>query len=810
MNVENINGKLPQQVQKKLSSEGFAKACISSLASSKEKDLAKAVIDSIFSRFSDSEDYLDATSIKQIDLILGRTASLLDFKLDEFSISEKENVKACLLEILTKDQSVPNAIKDSVEHAVKKILNESFTSLKESIETLLQANKTQPSSDNQAQPQDKPKLAKKQDADETPKADEAEDDSVKETQSKEKDSSPKEKDDPPAESKFSKVKKLVTSATSKMLNRGSTAGESKGIKGLMPSKKAGLAGSKNGIDSLRAFIQDQFKKLNDNLASKITGNFMMTGKQRRSKKKKEKDNLNVNTLIEQISKTVKELNEFFLTIGEKLLQFLEKHIGRIAKILSKALKRLFKPIMELFWVTIGPPIMLIAAGVFLILAAVAKNLPLMADGIGRAMAVAATAIPILVSAIPKFLDLLLLIFDIVKRIVVFAIDELWPFIKDFFEWFKTEVYEPVLKPVLVWLATVFLQFFNDVILPLLEKLLTWFVDKVIPFITKYVAPVLAVILEILKEVLEAFKPWIKPFIDIIVSTLIDLFKIIKPVIIALAKFLADVFMDLLSGISAMYTFIKDKIIKPIWHFFTDVLPNFGKWLWSKIKALLPWGGSDTKKFELEDEKQTKSLSTIEDYKAENERLSNKIKELMSTAGSDDLNKALAKQKKKLASIRNETVKIDKGTVYDLLQLVNKINDSLVKVLSTAVNLLEKIVSYFSSTVSPEMYDESTTTDVSSISDQITTTTVSNITKTSDATNLSVKDLNENIPAIQKKNTASTEKQKTDVAKISDQTDVMDYLQTMFADILAKLDTPIPIPLPLGGTTIPNIASMENA
>lgn len=782
MKVENINGKLPQRIQKTIKSDGVAKKLISGLSSQKEKDLATAIIDSVFSRIKDSEKYLDDYSIKQINLILGRTEDLLDKKVKTFSEKEKENVKDCILMGL-KDISLTDGVKDYIETIIKKLLVESFDTLKDDIIKLLNDKKSTSSNND---------ISDSSDLD-----DENNDDEDKVQKNDESDDS----DDGEDESETSKVKDFIKEQSSKLLNNNdsklnkkSSSSEDKDLTEIVKSR----------FDDIKAFIVKEFEKLNSSIDKTIMGKGSISKKDLKQNKKKKSAESVMLKSVESIKESVTRILSFFENIGERVLEFFSKHIFKIAKILAKGLSMLFKPILKLFWLTIAPPLMIIAFGIFLILKAIAEHIPNLTEGINKAMEIAASAIPILVSAIPKFLDILLAIVDIVKTLVMFAIDELWPFIKDFFEWFKTDVYEPIIKPILVWLSTVFLKFFEDIIMPILGKILNWIVDTLMPFVKEYILPILGEVLVIIKEFMVALQPYIKPLVDIVVGTLITLFEILKPVIIELAKFLANVFMDLLSVIVALYKFISNVIIKPVVKFFTEVIPNFAGWIWKKIKSILPWGGDDTEKFELEEESKTKTLDTIEDYKAENQRLSNKIKELMTEAGADDLNKALNKQKKKLEDVRNDTIKIDKGTVYDILQIVNKINNSLIKILSTAVSLLDKIVEYFRINPPTEFEPSAINSD---IPNQIANDNLTKISNANESINISTKELKENTESLKSQTVSKKEKKQEE--EVSEYKDLKSFLNDMFSNVIEKLETPIPVPIAMPNTSAVNTASMEN-
>lgn len=689
MKRDNINGALPQKVTKPTLAEKLAKGIINVIPS-KYRDMAQGITQSIFEKINDLETYSDETSVKQIDLILGRIESLLDTKLNELSTNQQEELKAELLNIVQTLDKIKPELKAEFETLIKLLLNESIESLKASIREVLFNNLPQQNKSEETPQTNKQDGSELIEAIEQYKDDlttEAEEDKQKlNTEFKDKEQDFKTE-------LSEKDQELNKKDTKQPINEIKTKDDSK-------DKKIHDKRLKREFNDMKNFISTQLNLLHDNLLKSMSD--VLAQQQLGAKKQAKKDKGPMDQMIEmldQINQTVDKIYQFFENLGERILSFIEKSIRRIAIALSKAIFIIALPLAALFWMTVGPVLTLIAYGVFLILKAVSENAPLFAEAIGKMMSTMAEAVPIIASAVPRIIGLFEKILDIVLKIVNFVIEELWTFIKNelwvfikdtiwpavigLISWLQTEVWDPVLKPILIWVSTTFLNFIENVIMPVIGKVLNWILDTLIPFITQYVAPVIGTILEILNEFLLAIKPWIKPLVDIVFSTIVDLFTILKPVIIQLAQFLANVFMDILTGLKVAWDFVSENVIKPLWSFLTEVIPNFASWIWNKIKAILPWG--DNK----EVVNKVPELNTLEDYQKENQRLREQIEDL----GGWNKEEALQKQQKALEKVRNDTIKIDKGSVYDLIKLVEQIDIIVRELLVKTVKLLESLCGY---------------------------------------------------------------------------------------------------------------------
>ena len=709
MRIDNINGVLPQKVSKPGLAEKMASSAINNV-SGKYRGLAKSIIDSIFLRITDLETYQDETAVKQIDLILGRIEDLLDQELETFSTQQKEFLKTELVEEIKAQTGISSDLRAEFENFIKLLLNESIDALKNDLITMFKRSTDQSNDTSDTSTTNDTNVNNQTDVNQQ-NSNQEETEEEKENYKKELDEEyQKRKNDlqEDYDERKEDVKKSNTPTTESQPNQNEQTDnqQTNQDKNKDKNKSKDKKGkNKNEINpnELKKFITKALDQLRMNLVN--TMGVLINGGAVNSigkKKRKDPNETKLNKIIKVLDKMSKQLNnisEYFINLEERILIFFEKNVNRIAKVISKAVFIIALPLVALFWLTVGPVLTLIAYGIFLIIKAIAENMPLFVDGINKTLAVIAEAIPILASAVPKFFDVLLKILDIIIKILDFAItelwpfiknelwpfirDEIWPFIKDFVKWLKDEVYEPVIKPILVWLATSFLSFVERVIFPLVEKVLNWTLDVLLPWVTEHILPVLETILSLLNTFLKALEPWIKPLVDIVLSTFVELFTIIKPVLIELAKFLADVFMGIIKAIKATWDFVSKNILSPLWDFIGKIA-DFGGWIWSKIAAILPWGGDSDSV-----DKKVNEANTHEELKAENARLRKILEEL---GGGDivEAQKAAEEQKKQLEEARKEVLEIDKGSVYDVIKLMEQIDfnvrDVLMKLLATLTSL----------------------------------------------------------------------------------------------------------------------------
>ena len=122
----NIDGSLPQNVGIKKTNADF-----SSLTKT-EQGLAQALVDTLFAKQDDLRETLYLKGVMRIDLILGRIESLLDKKLQDFTETQKENVKKVVLAYLKENPPTKETTTYNIED-IKEIIESVFTQNKDII-----------------------------------------------------------------------------------------------------------------------------------------------------------------------------------------------------------------------------------------------------------------------------------------------------------------------------------------------------------------------------------------------------------------------------------------------------------------------------------------------------------------------------------------------------------------------------------------------------------------------------------------------------------------------------------------------------
>ena len=223
------------------------------------------------------------------------------------------------------------------------------------------------------------------------------------------------------------------------------------------------------------------------------------------------------------------------------------------------------------------------------------------------------------------------VFPIIERIYKwiweefwpFLCNELWPFILEqvgkIFTWIETELWPFVLET-FTWLRdTIITPVWQEFVLPVL----TWVVDKVMPWIAANVGPVIKTILEILKEFLDAIKPWIAPLytkmfkiIDWLLKLFQKVFKILEPGIMSIVNCVKNLFVGvfnlLKNEIIAIVEFVElfIKAFKQAWNqlcdYFADVCIDIStpkSWPWPLkgvhiLGPYYPFSGMRSLKFDM--------------------------------------------------------------------------------------------------------------------------------------------------------------------------------------------------------------------
>lgn len=840
---ENIDGAVPQRAKKVDTAKGVSQKAISSLKTEKEKKLAQAVVDAVFEKIENYSDYNEELAIKQIDLILGRVEGLLDDKLSSYTETEKELVKEAIVEAIGEASSegdVPKEETTPITDTIKAILNESVSSLVFNIQTIISSYKPEKQEES---------VTDNKETEVLPINDEDTEKSDNETKEDEDDDSEDEDDEDDEEEK------------NEHLNTDDEEEEEE----REEFQENLLSEISTVIQSVQNNILEEIGKLNSRFSDGIVSFGSLSqnvgGSEDSSSKKNKKKEKKVFSIVSRIQESLKNIMNFFNDLGNAIISFITKNIKKLAIALSKALFLLFLPVIGLFWLTIGPPIMLISMALFMLIMEITEHLPEFKDAISEFLVTIASAIPIIFSAIPKFFDLLIAIVGIVQTIVNFLVKELWPFLRDeiwvfikneiwpflkeIFRWFVDDVYKPIIKPVMVWLANSFIKFMDEIIIPVIGKILTWFVDTFIPWVTDHILPVFAAILNMLTQFLNAIVPWLTKLVDVIFSTLYELLLIIKPVITTLAKFLAKVFIDIIKGIEVSYEFIKNKIIKPLWTFLTETLPNFAVWIWGKIKAILPWGDKGQAPNADLEYQERNDLNSVEEYQREIAVLEDKIKKLVGglDTSSGNLARITAEEKRKAEEERKKLVQIDKGTIYAMLTSVQNIekviNGSMIKILGLldrfvtmlkeitgfeespdqedaiigmpSIRSVKEIDSELNATSVPESDVQANgKANVAEIGNQIQNNTIKRVdgTKTNINTATISNAMNENIKNTQEELAEKIDKDKQEIDQKS--SEIMSYLDKNFKDLLELLRNPkkMDIPVPYNVPQQNNVALME--
>jgi len=155
-----------------------------------------------------------------------------------------------------------------------------------------------------------------------------------------------------------------------------------------------------------------------------------------------------------------------------------------------------------------------------------------------------------------------------------------------------------------------------------------------------------------------------PILLSILDTVGKLFEILKPVILALGKFLAGVFMDILTAVGWTYDNIVKPIVKAIAGFI-KFISNIGRALMDKLLeglSHLPLVGHFFKPSGKKDD--ISEINDLASAKAEIARLNGKIEQLQSGSEIGALQKDLEEKSKRL-------VEVDAGT---LLTVVDKLDE----------------------------------------------------------------------------------------------------------------------------------------
>ena len=247
----------------------------------------------------------------------------------------------------------------------------------------------------------------------------------------------------------------------------------------------------------------------------------------KSKKKKHKPS----KLELSLTKMIAKVNSFIDNFFDNMLSYVDAFLDKVLKSAKRIVNKLMTHILA--WLLVN--VVLLGIIFALILKFIAK--PLM--------------------------DILKPIMDFIDNIVGKILTFLEP-VRDFL----IRILEPIFKAI----GNVFVAFFNGIasiadalgkaIGKLVIGIADFMVDTLLPFLRDHLLPVLAVVLDIVKEfftaikpwikplvdtvlgilqtLLEAIEPWIKPLVDVILSTLVAVMDILKRLIIEVGEILIDI------------------------------------------------------------------------------------------------------------------------------------------------------------------------------------------------------------------------------------------------------------------------------
>lgn len=676
----NIDGSKPDTISKVIKKINLR------LDAGASKNLATALVDSCFSRFSDSEDYKDNRSVREIDLILGRFRSLFTNALEGYSTKKITTTKEILLQCFLEDGLLSKPVQAFIEDLVSNLITINVDIEKNNLIKLF--------SD----------VTPKLEEDTTPPQEEAVDQTPE----------PKDKTNSKPLKPSSKHKGIVDSKdvppdTSKQETPPEDTPTQETPVEDQPGPKSEVQTPKTSPDSMFQ-VSSAFSKelraiivLNVSTTTKNINKIISTVKKSKFYKSG-LDSKAARKVFLILQKTVKQINTFLKFIKEqtaKLEELLEDQFNAIEKNLTRMLKPISSRIIrtlttQLMILYYGPPafigqiILAISAIIFVLSALLQK----FGDTIFRIVATGILlAIAYVMVFLAKILPTAITILTGVTKLLGFLLDGVLVIIKTAIDIAFTVLKKawPFVKSALVFVIDVVISLFDTIKEPL-TTVMNLIVNTFIDVMDNVIMPVLEWALQLLLDGLKLIRPFIVMVVKLILPMLLTLLKVLRPTIIIIAEFLAYSMMSLLETVDVAYTWIKDKILSPIMNCLLgidtvdksvvdDFIASLPAWLVKGIGAICGAVGSSFKaigsgvssawKFltSTGDEKEL----TLEDY--ENER------------------KRLVKQWNNLAPLNAimETIKglktISKNTFGELL-------DTLIDV----YNFLEKTLSDFKAQV----------------------------------------------------------------------------------------------------------------
>lgn len=106
------------------------------------------------------------------------------------------------------------------------------------------------------------------------------------------------------------------------------------------------------------------------------------------------------------------------------------------------------------------------------------------------------------------------------------------------------VFENVLEPFLRGIGNV-AEALGQALGKLIIGIADFFVDTLLPFLRDRLVPILASILDIVKELFESIKPWIKPLVDVVFGILVEILGIVKEFFMAIKPWINPLVNEIL-------------------------------------------------------------------------------------------------------------------------------------------------------------------------------------------------------------------------------------------------------------------------
>lgn len=305
--------------------------------------------------------------------------------------------------------------------------------------------------------------------------------------------------------------KLVKSISSKISGVfTSVASLGKNILGKVTAPFKGLSDKLKGIG---ASLNDGFKNMMSSVGGalksmalaplKLVGGLVSSLNPFKKKKKKPtKDEI-------KLSKMIDKVNDFIDHFFDNMLGYVEKFIDKALKFAKKAVNVLMTHIFA--WLLVN--VVLIGLIFGLILKLISK--PLME----------------ILQPIMDFVD------DIFTKLITF----LTP-VRDFLLTVLKETWDIIKAPfegLMKGIGTV-AESLGHALGKLIIGIADFFVDTLLPFLRDHLLPVLGAVLDVVKELFIAIRPYIQPFVNVVMTALIEIMDILRRLVVEVGEILIDI------------------------------------------------------------------------------------------------------------------------------------------------------------------------------------------------------------------------------------------------------------------------------